>query len=284
MIGLGLFFLGSKARAQPVAESGSLAPPETDLESCNATPNAEHAAAAVQARGAGRAASDAGDLAAAIRAWQEAYVLDCSEPAILMDLAGAMEQFGSPGRAAITLRLFNRRAPGSAAMEANFTRIDRLEDQAREMEREQERRRQQAVRDRAAQASRPPRLANHERRAESRKQSFWPAGVIGAGTAAALSGAVIYVEARVAANDAAATCGEGSRARCESFEAVLLGERARSRAVTGAWLGLSGAGVASLGILWALLADSGPAQPLAKRGWDTQTRADGASVTYTSRF
>lgn len=193
----------------------------------------------------GETAYKEGDYPKAIEHWSVAYEKDCTAHALLLNLATAHELLHESQQAIHALRLFNRRLPQSPYVEPNFKRIIRLKDrQEQENAKAKEEERLRADVALSAVAPPPTSLAS-----ESTGARWLPIGVIGGGLLTLLAGAGIYAEAQSAEKNANTQCG-GIRSRCQDFEAVLLGERARSRSDIGALLSMGGLAVTTAGTLW----------------------------------
>jgi hypothetical protein len=234
--------LSANARAQAEPES-SVATEDGCAESRSAQ---DPEAARVSFR-AGQTAFSEGAYGRAVELWNQAYRDDCTAHALLLNLAMAQELLGRPEDAIHTLTLFNRRAPTSPYVEANMKRIQRLERSAAEQRRERSRR---------------ERLdwtpVNRPAPADDGSGLSLPLVVTVAGGAVAVVGGVLFVEGRMSAASADERC--GSRAACDEMGGLVDGERARSRAEMGGWVGSVGLVTAAGGLVWHFL--SQPDRPL----------------------
>jgi hypothetical protein len=206
----------------------------------------------------GQTAFSEGAYARAVELWEQAYRDDCTAHALLLNLAMAQELLGRPDDAIRTLRLFDRRSPGSPYVEANAKRIERLERSRSNVERERQR-------ERAAMAPvvRPA-------VAEDEAELPIPLMVGVSGGVVAVVGSVLFFEGRASASSAEDRCG-ASREACSSAEGLVDGERARARAQVGGWM--AGAGVVTLagGLVWHFVTQ--PSRPL-----DQQTASSGVAL------
>jgi tetratricopeptide (TPR) repeat protein len=225
--------------------AGAQAPAPDRGEAC-ATPSPADTEAAKETFRDGQAAFSEGDYERAAALWACAYQRDCSAHALLLNLATAHELLGRPDQAVAALRRFNELAPGSPYAAANEQRIARL---------------QRIVisprprRDVSMPCPTPPPAPAAT---APRSGVAIPVAVSVGGAVTALVGGVLYAEARHAAGEAADRCG-GSPDQCQDQEALIDGERARSRATTAGWI--TGIGLATFagGLIWHLT--SGPAAP-----------------------
>lgn len=231
---LGLVWPGLASAQAPSHEPG---------EAC-ATPSPAETNAAKDAFRDGQAAFSEGDYERAAALWTNAYRLDCTAHALLLNLATAHELLGRPEQATAALSLFNERAPQSPYVAANERRLARLRVVVSPRPR----------RDVAKPCSPPPPAPA----AAPKDGVAIPVAVAIGGAVTALVGGALYVEARHASGEAAERCG-GSPERCQDAEALVDGERARSRALTAGWI--TGIGLATFtgGLVWHLA--SGPAAP-----------------------
>lgn len=240
---------------------------------CTEPNSAQDLEAARVAFRAGQTAFSEGGYARAVELWDQAYRDDCTAPALLLNLAMAQELLGRPNDAIQTLTLFNRRSPGSAYVEANVKRIQRLERAAAENDRER------ARRDRAmgSPVDRPIRL-------DDAVGLSLPLVVGVTGGAVAVVGAALFVEGRVSASSAEERCG-ASRAACDGVGGLVEGERGRARAEVGGWLAGAGLATAAGGMLWHFL--TRPERPLDQVSSSARvslTAARGAGLLWTETF
>ncbi len=217
---------------------------------CATPPPASAVEAAKRAFREGEAAYSEGAHERAIDKWQRAYENDCSAHALLLNLATAYELTGQHAKAAEALRRYNERVPDSPYASANHKRIARLEDREQEQKAQAARRRTLRLELERAKRSTP----QHDGAGKA-TGSWLPLTLLGGGVVTAVAGGAVYAEARMAVGDAEEQCGDATRARCADLEAVLLGERARSRAGVGGLLAAAGGGLAAVGFVWLLLGD-----------------------------
>jgi hypothetical protein len=196
---------------------------------------------------AGQTAFSEGAYGRAVELWNQAYRDDCTAHALLLNLAMAQELLDRPDDAIHTLRLFNRRSPTSPYVEANTKRIQRLERSAAE------RRREHARRERLDWTP-----VNRPAPADEGSRLSLPLAVAVAGGAIAVVGGVLFLEWRASAASADDRC--GSREACSAVGGLVDGERARSRAEVGGWIGAAGVATAAGGLVWHFL--SQPERPL----------------------
>ncbi|HTV19591.1 MAG TPA: tetratricopeptide repeat protein [Polyangiaceae bacterium] len=242
--------------ASAVARSEPEPPTATD-DDCAGSRSANDPEAARVAFRAGQTAFSEGAYARAVELWNQAYRDDCTAHALLLNLAMAQELLGRPEDAIHTLTLFNRRSPTSPYVEANVKRIQRLERLAAEQ------RRQRARRERLDWGP-----ANHPAPGDGASLSLPLAVTVVGGTLAVVGGA-LFIEGRMSASSADDRC--GTRSACDEVGGVVEGERARSRAETGGWLGGVGLVTAAGGLVWHFL--SQPERPL-----DQTAPASGVSL------
>jgi len=235
------WLLGATALAQSETQSAG---PEDGCAEPRSAQDPE--AARVEFR-AGQTAFSEGAYARAVELWNQAYRDDCTAHALLLNLAMAQELLGRPEDAIHTLTLFNRRSPTSPYVEANLRRIQRLQRGAAEQRRDRDRRERLdwAPANRPAPAEEKPRLS-------------LPLAVTVAGGAVAAVGGLLFVEGRVSAASADERC--GSREACIRVDGLIDGERARSRAEMGGWIGSAGLITAAGGLVWHFI--SQPERPL----------------------
>jgi hypothetical protein len=236
----GYCLLGSTALAQSETESSA-------DDACADSRSAQDPEAARVAFRAGQTAFSEGGYARAVELWNQAYRDDCTAHALLLNLAMAQELLDRPEDAIHTLTLFNRRSPTSPYVEANLKRIHRLERSAAEQRRERARREQ---------LDWAP--ANHPESAGGDPSLSLPLAVTVAGSAVAVVGGALFIEGRMSAASADERC--GSRGACTEVGGLVDGERARSRAELGGWIGAAGLATAAGGLIWHFL--SQPARPL----------------------
>jgi len=217
-------------------------------ESCADSRAAKDPEAARVAFRAGQTAFSEGAYARAVALWDQAYRDDCTAHALLLNLAMAQELLGRPEDAIHTLQLFNRRSPESPYVEANAKRIQQLE---RAVADNRERARQERVP--GTPVDRP-----------AAEPSGVPVPIVVsiAGGVLAVAGGALYLEGSSSAASAEDRCGV-SRQQCESVDGVVDGERARSRAQVGGWMGAAGLVVAAGGIVWHIMSE--PERPLDQR-------------------
>lgn len=228
--------------AARAAEAGS------EEESCADAHSSRDPEAAKVAFRAGQTAFSEGAYARAVEFWTQAYRDDCTAHALLLNLAMAEELLGRPDEAIHRLKLFNRRSVESPYVEANAKRIQRLEQMASEMSREQGlRRKSDSSVDRPAPSS------------SSGPTLSVPIAVSVAGGVVAIAGTALFIEGRLSAESATDACG-ASRDACGNIGAVIDGERARARAQAGGWLAVGGLATAAGGLVWHFL--SRPTQPV----------------------
>jgi hypothetical protein len=243
MLGLasGYWMLSASALAQSETESVATE------DGCAESRSAQDPEAARVAFRAGQTAFSEGAYGRAVELWNQAYRDDCTAHALLLNLAMAQELLGRPEDAIHTLTLFNRRSPTSPYVEANTKRIQRLERSATEQRRDRARRERLDL---------TP--VNRPAAAEADPGISLPLAVTVAGGAVAIVGAALFVEGRLSAGSADERC--GSRDACTRVDGLVDGERARSRAEMGGWLGTAGLVTAAGGLVWHFL--SQPARPL----------------------
>lgn len=262
------WLFAASAFAEPPVESAAV----TEA-GCATSPDASDPDAARMAFRAGQTAFSEGAYARAVELWNQAYRDDCTAHALLLNLAMAQELLGRPEDAIHTLTLFNRRSPASPYVEANRKRIQRLERATAEQRRERARR----ERLEASPVIRP------ENGGDEPGLSL-PLAVSIAGGALAVLGGVLFVEGRLAAGSADERC--GSRAACGELESYVDGERARSRAEVGGWVGGAGLVAAAGGLAWHFL--SRPARPLdqtsAPSGFSFVDLPSGAGLGWAKAF
>lgn len=210
-------------------------------ESCAPPPPADTEDAKTAFRD-GQAAFTEGAYSRAVALWTEAYRLDCTAHALLLNLAMGQELLGHPEDAARTLELFNRRAPDSPYVDANRKRIDHL----RRVWAEQSRARAREQRKSSAPMPAPAPVST------SADTNIVPLSLAVGGGIVALTGAALYIHGRAGAASAADRCGE-TRASCANPDAVVDGERARERQEVAGWLTGAGLVTAAAGTLWYLL-------------------------------
>lgn len=236
------WLLGASALAQTEVESSAVTE-----EGCAGSRSALDPEAARVAFRAGQTAFSEGAYARAVELWNQAYRDDCTAHALLLNLAMAQELLGRPDDAIHTLTLFNRRSPTSPYVEANSKRIQRLERTAAEQ------RRERARRERLDWAP-----VNRPAPEDDGPSVSLPLAVTIAGGAVAVVGGVLFIEGRMSASSADDRC--GSRDSCDEVGGFIDGERARSRAESGGWIGGAGLLTAAGGLVWHIL--SGPDRPL----------------------
>jgi hypothetical protein len=231
------------ATALPQSETESAA----TEDGCAEPRGAQDPEAARVAFRAGQTAFSEGAYGRAVELWNQAYRDDCTAHALLLNLAMAQELLDRPDDAIHTLTLFNRRSPTSPYVEANTRRIRRLERSAAE------RRREHARRERLdwTPVNRPAPPA-------AGPGVSLPMAVTIAGGAIAVVGGVLFLEGRLAAASADERC--GARDACARVDGLIDGERARSRAEVGGWIGAAGLATAASGVVWHLL--SRPERPM----------------------
>jgi hypothetical protein len=241
----------SLASAHWLLSASALAQSETESvateDGCAESRGAQDPEAARVAFRAGQTAFSEGAYGRAVELWNQAYRDDCTAHALLLNLAMAQELLGRPGDAIHTLTLFNRRSPTSPYVEANLRRIQRLERSAAEQRRDHARRERLdwTPVNRPAPAGESPGLS-------------LPLAVTVAGGAIAIVGGALFVEGRLSAGSADERC--GSRDACTRVDGLVDGERARTRAEMGGWLGAAGLVTTAGGLVWHFL--SQPDRPL----------------------
>jgi hypothetical protein len=208
---------------------------------------------------AGQTAFSEGAYARAVELWDQAYRDDCTAHALLLNLAMAQELLGRPGDAIQTLTLFNHRSPSSPYVDANVKRIQRLERAVAEKNRDR------ARQNRAL-------WSPVERPTTSGEDAGLsaPLVVAVAGGAMAVVGVALFAEGRLSASSAEERC--GAARSCEVVGGLVDGERARTRAEVGGWLGGAGLATAAGGVLWHFL--TRPERPL-----DQVTESTGVSLS-----
>lgn len=227
------WMLSPSARAQSEAESAAVTE-----DGCAGSRSAQDPESARVAFRAGQTAFSEGAYGRAVELWNQAYRDDCTAHALLLNLAMAQELLGRPEDAIHTLTLFNRRSPGSPYVEANTKRIQRLERSASDQRRERARRERLDW----TPVTRP---------APTEETLSLPLAITVAGGAVAIVGGVLFAEGRLSAASADERC--GSRAACIEVDRVVDGERARSRAEMGGWIGGAGLLTAAGGLAWHFL-------------------------------
>jgi hypothetical protein len=237
----GCWLLGATALAQSETESA-----RTE-DGCAESRSAQDPEAARVSFRAGQTAFSEGAYGRAVELWNQAYRDDCTAHALLLNLAMAQELLGRPEDAIHTLTLFNRRSPNSPYVEANMRRIQRLERSAAEQ------RRTRARRERLDWTP-----VNRPAPAEDGASVSLPLAVTVAGGAVAIVGGVLFIEGRLSAGSADERC--GARDACTQVDGLVDGERARSRAEMGGWIGAAGLVTAAGGLVWHFL--SQPERPL----------------------
>jgi tetratricopeptide (TPR) repeat protein len=230
----GCWMLSATALAQSETESAATE------DGCAESRSAQDPEAARVSFRAGQTAFSEGAYGRAVELWNQAYRDDCTAHALLLNLAMAQELLGRPEDAIHTLTLFNRRSPNSPYVEANMKRIQRLERSAAEQ------RRDRARRDRLDWTP-----ANRPAPAGEGPSLSLPLAVTVAGGAIAVVGGVLFVEGRLSAGSADERC--GSRDACTRVDGLVEGERARSRAEMGGWIGTAGLVTAAGGLVWHFL-------------------------------
>jgi len=239
--------------------AGAQAPTPDPRDAC-ATPSPADTEEAKDAFRDGQAAFSEGDYERAVALWTGAYQRDCSAHALLLNLATAHELLGRPEQATAALRLFNERAPQSPYAAANEQRMARL-------------RVVLSPRPRRDVSTPCPTPAPAPPAPAPKGGVAIPVAVSIGGALTAVVGGVLYAEARHAVGDAADRCG-GSANDCQDQDALIDGERARSRAVTAGWI--TGIGLATFagGLVWHLA--SGPAAPASSASSSTPLRVGSA--------
>ncbi|HVZ33427.1 MAG TPA: tetratricopeptide repeat protein [Polyangiaceae bacterium] len=241
----------------PAASAAPAAAPAS-AEAC-ATPSPTDVEAAKNAYRSGQTAFSEGDYERAVVLWTDAYSHDCTAHALLLNLATAQELSGHPERAIEALQRFDERLPGSPYVAANTKRISRLQ-------------KVPAVRPRARPEPPPPPCpAPATLRTSDASEVTIPIALAVGGGALALTGGILYAEARAAESSAAHRCSSGAN-QCSNVGDVVDGERARSRAQTAGWL--TGAGLVTLttGLVWHFLIPSKSSE--LSSGASLQTDAD----------
>jgi hypothetical protein len=227
------------------AEPGRAA--ATGQNGCTESNVAKDPEAARVAFRAGQTAFSEGAYARAVELWDQAYRDDCTAHALLLNLAMAQELLGRPGDAIQTLTLFNGRSPSSPYVDANVKRIERLERAVAENSR-----------DRARQNRALWSPVERPTTSGDGAGLSVPLVVAVAGGAIAVVGGALFAEGRLSATSAEERCG-AARA-CEVVGNLVDGERARTRAEVGGWLGGAGLATAAGGVVWHLL--TRPERPL----------------------
>jgi tetratricopeptide (TPR) repeat protein len=243
---------------------------EAAAEPCPAPSEADTEAAKTAFR-EGQAAFSEGAYSHAVELWKEAYDLDCSAHALLLNLAMAQELLGRPEDAARTLELFNRRVPESPYAEPNRKRIERL----RRLWVEQSRARARERHERPAPP--PPRPAPPP----PLDTNVVALAIAAGGGLMALAGGALYIEGRAAAASASERCGE-SPGSCPDAAAVIAGERARERAEVAGWMAGTGLFAAAAGTLWYLLTPPAPADGGLELG--TSVSSTGMSIQLSGSY
>jgi hypothetical protein len=231
----------------------------TGQNGCTESNVAKDPEAARVAFRAGQTAFSEGAYARAVELWDQAYRDDCTAHALLLNLAMAQELLGRPGDAIQTLTLFNHRSPSSPYVDANVKRIQRLERAVAEKNRDR------ARQNRAL-------WSPVERPTTSGEDAGLsaPLVVAVAGGAMAVVGVALFAEGRLSASSAEERC--GAARSCEVVGGLVDGERARTRAEVGGWLGGAGLATAAGGVLWHFL--TRPERPL-----DQVTESTGVSLS-----
>ncbi len=243
LVGLGAGVL----LAAGLALAGEAGAPTAAYPECNRTATAADLEGAKGAHKAATQFYERADYDRAIQYWKDAYQLDCTAHAVLINIANAYEKKGDRAEAIVALETYVARTPDASDAQTIQDKIQNLKNSIRPTP--------APTASQSASAVPPPPPAASEipsRRPDpppppQAPYGYAPWGVTGAGIVTALVGGILTTSGITDIADAEARC--PSRRNCPQ-EVADQGNQGRTHATIGGVLvGLGAAGIAG-GLIW----------------------------------